>query len=260
MNGPSFRALLGQPRPLIGTIVSIQSLENVEILSRAGFDWLFLDLEHSPISTGFAQNILQVACSNVHVVARVASGAELEVKRALDIGCDGVIVPQVNTKADAEQAVRSSKYPPMGTRSVGVARAHGYGADFGDYVESANSAVALIVQIEHKEGVSNLNEILDVRGIDAVMIVPYDLSASMNLIGQVTHPEVVEAIGKIRASCNAHGLPYGLFGVTSAACLAELERGASFVVVGLDALHLRNGAVSSLQPLSDWVNAREQIG
>lgn len=258
MNGPTFRALLGQDRPLIGTIVGIPSLENVEILSRVGFDWLFVDLEHSAISTGFAQNILQVAGNRVHVVARLANGSELEIKRALDIGCDGVIVPFVNTRGDAEQAVRFSKYPPMGTRSVGVARAHGYGPGFKEYVDSANETTALIVQIEHRDGVSNLEEILEVKGIDAVLIGPYDLSASMNLMGQVSHPDVQAAIGRIREACKDRRIPYGLFGVTSDACQSELEQGAGFVIVGVDSIHLHNGAAASLRPLADWVSTHGQ--
>lgn len=235
--------------PLIGTLVSMDGRDSVDVLCRCGFDWLFLDLEHSSLSIGDAKAMLQVVGDRIPVLARVAANTPTDIHAALDIGCDGVIVPLVNSNADAKAAVKASKYPPDGARSVGIGRAHGYGSKFNEYLARANRETALIVQIEHREAVDNLGEILCVKGIDAVFIGPYDLSGSMGLLGQVTHEAVRAAIRQIRSQCDALGMPHGSFGMTASACEEAVRHGAKFVVVGTDAMHLYNGAKAQLNVL-----------
>lgn len=250
MNAKSFADRLRSPGPsLIGTLLSMDGRDTVDILCRCGFDWLFLDLEHSALSIGDAKTILQVVAGRVPVLVRVASNTPTQIQAALDIGSDGVIVPLVNSKDEAEAAVRSAKYPSLGARSVGIARAHGYGAEFQEAISNANLRTAVVVQIEHRLGVENLSEILQIRGVDAIFVGPYDLSGSLNRLGNIGHEDVQAAILEIRSQCHAAGKPYGSFAMTVPVCEEEIRRGARFMVLGTDAMHLYHGAVADLTEL-----------
>lgn len=171
----SFVSSLRRSKPLIGTLVSVRSPEVAEALALCGYDWLFLDLEHSTIDVAAAQTILQAVGTRVYAVLRLPDNNPEHFKKALDTGCDGVVIPLVNSAHEAEAAVRAAKYPPMGNRSVGIGRAHGYGLSFASYVEEANSSVALILQIEHRSAVEQIDAIVAVKGFDAIFVGPYDL-------------------------------------------------------------------------------------
>ena len=127
------------------------------------------------------------------------------------MGCSGIIVPMVNTVAYAQRIAALSKYPPVGERSVGIGRAQGYGLRFTEYLEVANEQTTVVVQIEHRDAVANVDQIVAVPGIDAVFVGPYDLSNSMGLVGQVNHPDVRAAIDKVRAACARTNSPMGIF-------------------------------------------------
>ena len=232
--------------PLIGTVVSMSNLDSVDILCSCGFDWMFLDFEHGALSYSQARAILQVVAGRSHILARIGENTPSAIQQALDIGCEGIVVPLVNSKAEAEAVVRAARYPPQGERSVGAGRAQGYGTRIKDYLDTANDQIAVVVQIEHRLAVEALDEILAVKGIDAVFIGPYDLSGSMNLLGQVSHPQVRQAIQEVRSKCDAAEMPYGVFGMTAEACSEELQLGAKFVAMGLDTTHLYNGARAAL--------------
>jgi 2-keto-3-deoxy-L-rhamnonate aldolase RhmA len=232
----------GKPftRPLAGTLLSISAPQVAEIISNAGFDWVLIDMEHSSISLENVQIALQIMGDKILKIVRVPGNDEVWIKRILDTGCDGILVPMVNSAAEAIKVVQSSKYPVEGKRSVGLSRAHKYGPGFKEYVENANRDLVIMIQIEHSEGVRNIDEILKVKGIDSVFIGPYDLSASMGLTGQLSHPEVISAISLIKNKCRKAGIPYGIFGMTAEPMVSELKDGCTFLLCGVDAAVLLN--------------------
>src|SRR5512139_3165505 len=210
----SFRQRLKDREALVGTIVSLGSPEVAEVLSAAGFDWLFIDAEHSPLDALAIQRILHGAGSTPCLV-RLARGDEVSIKKALDVGAAGIIAPMVNSAGQAAQVVRWAKYAPLGTRGVGVGRAHGYGFKFQEYVSTANDETVVVVQAEHIDAVNSIEAIVQVPGVDAVLIGPYDLSASLGRLGEVTHPDVVSAVERVTQTCRAANMPLGIFGMTA---------------------------------------------
>jgi len=179
---------------LLGTMLTLPSPEVAEMIAVCGYDWLFMDGEHGNLSTLDWQRMLQAVAGRSAAIIRVAAKTESDIKKVLDIGADGIIAPQVNSADEACHVVACCKYPPRGIRGVGLARAQGYGRNFAEYMDSANDRIAVIIQAEHIDAVNNIDDIVKVDGIDAVFIGPYDLSASMGRMGEVDHPEVVEAI------------------------------------------------------------------
>ncbi len=246
-----FRARLRSGERLLGTMITLPTPATAEILARSGFDWFFIDGEHGPLGTCEVLAILQAVSHRVACVVRVPESAEVPIKKMLDIGAHGIIVPQVNTAQQAEKVVRWAKYPPNGARGVGLARAHGYGADFARYIETANDEIAVIVQAEHALAVENIEAIVQVEGIDAIQLGPYDLSASMGKMGQINDPAVVAAIERLCAVSQQAKLPIGSFGVTAEAVLADVERGASLLCAGTDTLLLSYASTNLLATLKD---------
>ena len=234
-------------KPLIGTIITLDVPEISEILSSCGFDWLFYDMEHSGLSIKTIRHCMQAVRGDCSPLIRVPNNDFAWIKLALDAGCEAVIVPQVNSKEEAEKAVQAAKYPPAGERGVGGSRAHGYGLNFQDYVHSANQDIALIIQIEHKRGVENLDCILEVEGLDAIFIGPYDLSASLGVIGEIQNEKVQEQITKIKEKCKQKSIPVGIFVKAGEEVRKEYEEGCSFIIIGSDASFLISGAKANLK-------------
>ena len=221
-------------KPLAGTLLSTSAPQIAEIIADSGFDWVMIDMEHSALTLESVQNAIQVMGDRIMTIVRVPGNDEIWIKRVLDTGCDGILVPMVNSAAEAMDAVRYSKYPPDGKRSVGLSRAHMYGPGFTSYVENANNDLILIIQVEHVDAVRNLDGILEIKGIDSVFIGPYDLSASMGLTGQLTNPEVKSAIRLIKDKCRKAGMPYGIFGMSAETISAEMNEGGTFLLCGVD--------------------------
>ena len=238
----SFKRRLSHGDVLVGTIVTLPSPEMVEIFCSAGFDWLFVDLEHGALGVREAQVLLQAAGEQVPCLVRVPSIDEVWIKRALDIGAAGIIAPNVRSAEAARKVVRLCKYPPEGSRSVGIARAQGYGERFQESVATANEAVAVIIQIEHVDAVAAIEEIIAVAGIDAVFVGPYDLSASMHKMGLTTDPAVQNAIRKVWQSTRAARIPIGIFGPTAESVKPYIQNGYTLIVVGTDTLMLVSAA------------------
>jgi 2-keto-3-deoxy-L-rhamnonate aldolase RhmA len=222
-------------KPLIGTIYSMGAPQVAEMISDSGFDWVMIDMEHSSLSLDSVQIALQILGDDIIKIVRVPGNDEIWIKRVLDTGCDGILVPMVNNSEAAAKVVQYSKYPAIGQRSVGVARAHKFGSSFKEYVDRANKDLIIMVQIEHKEAVKNVDSILAVKGIDSIFIGPYDLSASMGLMGQVDHPEVRAAIDLVKLKCKAAGIPYGIFGSTPESIEKDMRDGCTFPLCGVDA-------------------------
>lgn len=244
-----FRARLINRETLLGTMITLPSPEMVEVMVGVGYDWLFIDCEHGAFDAAAAQTLLQAAGDRCPCVIRVPNSDDVWIKKALDIGASGIIVPQVNSVDQARAVVGSCKYPPEGTRGVGIGRAHAYGANFSEYVASANNELAVIVQAEHIDAVACIDEIVQVQGIDAVLIGPYDLSASLGKIGQLDDPELVAAIEKVRSCCAKVGKTLGFFGVSAEAVQPYLDRGYTLIAVGVDVLFASQSATETLQSL-----------
>ncbi len=229
-----FRDRLLRGDRLIGTLLSLPSPELVEIASDAGFDWLFLDMEHGALEARDVLRLVQAAREPCAPLVRVPENREMWIKKALDTGAAGIIVPHVNSAEDATRAVHWSKYPPEGGRSVGFSRSNRYGTRFQESVESANVETVVIAQVEHIDGVRVIEAILDVSGVDAVFIGPYDLSASLGKPGRIQDPDVREALQAVAAACAQRKVPAGIFAVDIPGALKALEEGYRLVCSGID--------------------------
>jgi 2-dehydro-3-deoxyglucarate aldolase len=196
----SLKVKLNKCQFTLGSWITLAHPGIAEIMARAGFDWLVIDLEHSVITIREAEELIRViALSGTCPLARLSSNDEVQIKRVMDAGAHGVIVPMVNNAADAGKAVEAVRYPPEGRRGVGLARAQGYGSSFESYREWVNQDSVIIVQVEHIEAVNNLEAILVVEGIDGFIVGPYDLSASLGVPGQFDHPSMKKAMGIIQS-------------------------------------------------------------
>ena len=248
-NKSRFRSRLRAGEKLLGTMVTLASPSVAELLASLGFDWLFVDGEHGPLDPPDLVGILQAVGGQAACIVRVPTGEEAPIKRVLDIGADGIIVPQVNSAEHAARIVDHARYSPLGSRGVGLARAHGYGSRFQEYLESANDTVSVIVQAEHIRGVECIEDIVKVEGVDAVQLGPYDLSASMGKMGQIQDPEVVAAIDHVIKTCVAADMPVGWFGLGVDAVRPYIDRGCTLITTSVDTVFLADGATNVLSEL-----------
>jgi 2-dehydro-3-deoxyglucarate aldolase len=241
----SFRTRLRSGERLVAPLVTLNSPAAVELLAEVGFDWLFIDAEHSPLDTAQMQALMQAAAPTPCVV-RLSASDEMHVKRALDIGAAGIIAPQVNSVEHAQRIVQAAKYAPAGQRGLGIARAHRYGLRVREYMQAANDDTAVIVQAEHRDAVAHIEEIVRVDGVDGVLIGPYDLSASLGRPGAVDHPEVRDAIARVRMACHGANLPIGIFGLSADAVQPYIEQGFTMIVAGVDTVLLATASAALL--------------
>ena len=245
------RKRLGRGELVLGTILSLNSPDVAEILSQVGFDWLFIDAEHSTLDPHHLGAIFQAVGDSTPCVVRLPALDEIAVKKTLDAGASGLLVPQVHNAEQVEQLVRWGRYYPAGSRGLGFGRAQGFGLKVSQYLETANENILLSVQAESAEAVQNIESIVWVPGLDAVLVGPYDLSASMGLPGQVDHPDVKAAIQRVADVCKAAKMPVGIFGMTAEAVKPYIEQGFRFIVTGVDTVLLGNAARQLLQNLRD---------
>ena len=241
----SFRHRLREGRPLIGALLQMPLPEVAEIYAHAGYDWLFVDLEHSPMEARQALDIITAVDSRVPCVVRVPWNDEAHIKKALDIGATGIIVPLVNTVEDAKRAVDRCKYPPQGVRSVGITRAQRFDLDFDGYMQRANDEVAVIVQIEHVDAARNIDAILDVPGIDGVFVGPFDLSGSMGKPGKINDPEVQQAIRDIIRACEKRDIARCIYAHSPAHAKTYLEQGYRVIGLCTDSITLARAAAAA---------------
>lgn len=204
-------------------MLTIPCPEVSELLSLSGFDWLLIDMGWFSVSE--TQHTIQAIQGRCAAVVRVPENTPLWIKKALDLGCDGIVIPAIQTAEAARQAIAAAKYPPEGTRSVGIARAHGYGMHFAAYMHTANSQVAIILQIEHHEAIPHLDAMLQVPHLDGVLIgscVPPEgfRSGSSGLVG--------DDLREIREACRHQEIPFGSF-VMPAEEMKPAE-GSSFLI------------------------------
>jgi 2-dehydro-3-deoxyglucarate aldolase/4-hydroxy-2-oxoheptanedioate aldolase len=246
----NIRARLQKGDTLIGTLITIPAPEIAEIMAEIGYDWLFIDTEHGSFDAQSAQGILQAVDHRCPCVLRVPTNDEVWIKKALDIGAAGIIAPGVNSAEEAERIVRMCKYPPRGTRGVGIGRAHGYGLKFKEYVAKANDDIAVILQAENTNAVENIAEIVQVPDIDAVLIGPYDLSASMGKTGRINDDEVQAAIASVTECCRDAGIPLGIFADSAESAAPFIEQGYTLIAISTDCLHMVQGARATLKAIT----------
>lgn len=195
----------------IGSWITLGHPSIAEILSHAGFDWLVVDLEHSTISIEQAGELIRtIDLCGVTPLVRLTSNHPDQIKRVMDAGAHGVVVPMVNSAADASRAVAATRYAPRGNRGVGLARAQRFGVGFKDYLQWQSENPVVIVQIEHQDALDQLESILSVPGVDGFIIGPYDLSCSMGMPGEFERPEFKEAMNRILSTGLGMGCPAGL--------------------------------------------------
>ncbi|MFQ5864014.1 MAG: HpcH/HpaI aldolase/citrate lyase family protein [bacterium] len=224
---------------LIGGWINTCSPVVAEIMSASGFDFLVVDAEHSAIDVPQAQSIFQaIKAGNPSCMpmVRLAGNTYAETKRYLDAGAMGVIAPLINSKTEAKELVRSVKYPPLGDRSVGYGRSHGYGFSFDEYMHAANEKTFVCIQIEHIRAVENLDEILSVEGINAALVGPYDLTASMGITAQFENRDYISARDHILKKCKEYGVIAGIHVVqpNPAEACERIKQGFKMIGYSLD--------------------------
>ncbi|RZL88128.1 MAG: 2-dehydro-3-deoxyglucarate aldolase [Variovorax sp.] len=234
-----FKQALQEKRPQIGLWLGLADAYSAEICAGAGFDWLLIDGEHSPNGL---QSILQqaqaiAAYPGTNAIARVPLGhgeaGTALIKQYLDLGLETLLVPMVDSAAQAAAIVRAMRYPPHGIRGMGGARASRWGR-YADYPNEANAQVCLLLQAETREALDNLDAIAATDGVDGVFIGPADLSASLGHVGNPGHPEVQRAIEDAIARIQRAGKAAGILSPDEALARKYLDLGATFVAVGLD--------------------------
>lgn len=239
--GNPVKRALEAGEPSFGSWIQMGHPAIAEILAQAGFDWIAMDMEHTDIGIeGFTALARAIGESGPLPMARVRENNTLAIRQVLDAGAWGVIVPLVNSAAEAEAAVRAAKFPPRGIRGTAFFRANDYGSAFADYMAKANDEILVIVMIETKEAVAAIDEILAVEGVDGVFIGPYDLSLSLGIPGQLGDPRMTEARQAVVEGCRRAGKAAGihqvLLGEESVA--GVLKEGFRFVGLGMDTVFL----------------------
>jgi len=241
VRGNRLKRRLAQGDYVVGIVVTIPSPTVAELLARVGFDFLWLDLEHGPTGLETAQTMIATAeGTQTTPLIRVAWNDPALIKRTLDTGPHGIIVPMVSSAEEAERAVRACKYPPQGIRGAGISRAQRYGLELDAYLQRANEEVMVIVQIEDLAGLEAVDEIASVEGIDVIFVGPLDLSGSMGVLGQVEHPKVQEAMDLVARTCAEHGVVAGTLATDPEKVNREFRRGFRFVAMGVDVVHMVN--------------------
>jgi len=228
---------LAQRRLTIGSWLSWGFSPVTEIMAKAGFDWLVVDMEHTAIDYAEAMQMIQtIELAGCVPLVRVGDNDPLIIKRVLDSGAHGILVPMINSAEEARRAVAAAYYPPKGTRGVGLSRAQDYGVGFPAYRERALEQTVVIVQIEHIRAVENLEAILAVDGVDGFIIGPYDLSGSLNQPGNFDHPDVREALGRVNSVMHDSPKPggYHVVATNQEELRKRIDEGYKFIAYGDD--------------------------
>jgi len=230
-----------------GGWISYREPAIAETFSKAGFDFIAIDMEHTTITTDEAGRIITSVQSEGGVcIPRQVSHNNDYMKPLLEAGADGIMMPMVNTIEEVDGILHNFKFPPKGRRSFGVNRAHGYGLDFERYISTWNDSGLLVVQIESITAVENIDVTVKARDVDAVMIGPYDISGSLNVPGETNHPKVREASRKVIDACSRNGVSCitQVADVTADAVEDAFDQGFTSVVLGSDLFVLWKWAVS----------------
>ena len=208
-----------------------------ETFARAGFDFMAIDMEHSTITLPEAQRIIAASqAEGVPCLPRPVSHSNDYIKPLIESGADGMLIQMVNTADQVKSLVNDIKYPPVGKRSYGVNRAQAYGFDFDQYIQSWNDESVFMIQVETIEAVNNIDALLQNDQIDGVMVGPYDISGSLGVPGQTSHPLVIEASKKVIAACEKYGISCGtqVSDSTEESVQALFDLGYTYAILGSD--------------------------
>lgn len=212
-----------------------------EVTAAQGFDFVLIDTEHTAMSLETVENMsrgVDATEGETETIVRVPSNDPVRIKRVLDIGVAGVMVPMVETEAEAREVVRATQYPPAGIRGVASGRAAEYGDDFRGYVETANDSMVTIVQIENQQGIKNAADIAAVDGVDAVFVGPADLSANLGVFAEWENERLDEAIQQVINGADSAGVPVGTLVVDPDDIEMRVDQGFDYLIVGKDTSHL----------------------
>jgi 2-dehydro-3-deoxyglucarate aldolase len=247
----SIRAKLNEGGHSIGSWLQIPHTSVAEIIGQAGYDWVAVDMEHGAVNVHQLPDLFRaLELGNTLPLARIAQGHPKDCKQALDAGAGGIIVPMIDSAQQLISVRDACCWPPAGTRGVAFSRANLFGKHFEVYREEAQAPL-LVAMIESYRAVTNLDAILDVEGLDAILIGPYDLSASMGLTSQFDHPDFCAIMNKIRIQAAAKLIPAGVHIITPSAdqLRQRLEEGYRFIAYSIDAV-MFNSVVAS--PITGW--------
>ena len=238
----------------IGSWITLNHFSIAEIMADAGFDWLCVDMEHSVTDYYEAQQLIAtIQAKGLKAFVRVGENNTRIIKRVLDAGADGIIVPMVNSKKDAIKAIDAVKYPPKGKRGVGLARAQNYGFGFEEYRDGKAKEITLIVQIEHINAIKELEDIINTEGIDGTFIGPYDLSGSMGKPGNYDDEDVKQALMQYEKIAKKYDKLIGFHVIQPDhnLVLEKIRKGYNFIAFSLDTLFLGSIARNELKNLTE---------
>lgn len=234
----------------IGSWIQTGNPVVAEVMASLNYDWIAVDCEHTDISVSKFTTIARAMYGRKALpFVRVRENDILAIRQALDMGAQGIIVPMVNNADQATKAVQAAKYPPEGIRGFCFSRMNDWGENFDKYAKYANDSIPLIVMIESKEAVENIDEILSVPGVDGVFIGPYDMSGSYGCVGQTDHKLIIDAKNKVLDSCAKNKKTAGIHIVLPLEkdIKKAIKQGFTFIALGVDVVYLRESAKKALE-------------
>jgi len=242
-------------KSVFGPWIETTSIDNAEILANIGADFIMIDGEHGAMDFETAGRMIsQIKYTNTSPLLRVPGNDMFIIKQYLDTGAAGIMIPMVNSKAEAEKAVSFCNYPPKGVRGIGAGRNCLFANQLNEYLSysTEGDGILVILQIEHIDAVNNIDEILTVPGIDIAFVGPFDLSASMNLLGQIDHPKILEAIDKVLISCKKHNIIPGTI-TTTERLKKHIDQGFRVLIGGMDGQFIFEGGRKLVEEFKDAI-------
>jgi len=252
-----FKQKFKTQKVVLGSWIQIPSPSICEIAASQDFDWIAVDMEHTEIGYESLANMFRaLKGSSTAPFVRVRENAPLDIRRALDIGAIGIIVPLIDTPEEAAKAVSYCKYPDQGCRGHAFCRANNWGENFHEYAQTANENTCVFVMIESRTAVENIDEILLTEGLDGIFIGPYDMSASYGVPGDISNKLVTDGCNKVLKSCKKHNKIAGIHIVNPdpKVISTNIEKGFQFIAVGIDTLFLINGMKSAVSIVKELSN------
>ena len=230
----------------LGVSLTVPDPFVTEVVGAAGFDFVLIDTEHSPIAIDQLQMMLiALRSSESTVLVRPVANDPALIKQILDLGAEGLVVPEVEDAASCAAAIAAARYPPLGSRGFGPRRAARLEGGRAAYLARADEEVAVLVMVESAAAVADIDAILKTPGLDGIMVGPADLAVTMGYLGSLGHPDVHDAIVSVRDACQRHSVPFGIFAATEQAAREWGAAGAGFMTVGADTQFLDQGIAKS---------------
>jgi 2-dehydro-3-deoxyglucarate aldolase/4-hydroxy-2-oxoheptanedioate aldolase len=259
MPKPSSKPLMNEEYP-VGGWISIGHPAIAELYATLGHDFAIVDTEHTPMSLETVEGLVravEAAGDRTETIVRVPDDDAARIKRVLDIGVSGIMVPMIETATEARAVVEACRYPPDGTRGIAAGRASDYGVNFPEYVENAGDSVTVVVQIETEAGLENVETIAGVEGVDSLLVGPADLSGALGVFAEWDSPALGEAIDRVLEAGDRTGVPIGTLALEPDDIDARVEQGFDYLIVGTDASYLQRGMIESRERYERAVDRSE---